>query len=309
MKKKNAVRFEKGALSSDEAERLFSTVDETGHSNEVRAANQHRRRKEKGQGIDVDPLSSEDPSGSTAERTITRTAISFVLIFLAIVVLAQVSCGVIRRVNTANLSENVNVTTVASALRGGVEWGNGFTQFPEDFTVQEADENTHRIEVTVVDTSSKTALECFAGSQIQATALSVNALLNPDIDTVIYHVNVHLDENGKFRTSEFFDFLKPTGDMTSFMTFIWTKTVTSSGGVRFDCTITGVDDTTAEELKSAISSSSIISNITNNSDSSDSSDSDDGSSSDSTSDTDDTATSAAESNTNTENESAANTEQ
>jgi hypothetical protein len=281
-KKECRARVEKGALTPDEAEQLFSTVDETGHSNESQALNQRRRRREKGHGVDIDPLSEEDPSGSTVEKTITRTATSFVLIFLAAVILAQVSCGVVRRINTANLSENANVTTVASALRGGVEWGNGFTQFPEDFTVQEADENTHRIEVTVVDTSSKTALECFAGSQIQATALSVNALLNPNINTVIYHVNVHLDENGNFRTAEFFNFLKPTGDVTSFMTFIWTKTTTSSGGVRFDCTITGVDDTTAEELKSAISSSSIISNISSGSDnsstnlsSSNSSDSDD----------------------------------
>ena len=62
--------------------------------------------------------------------------------------------------------------------------------------MQEADENTGRIEVTVVDSTSSSALECFSSSQVQATAFSVNALLNPNIDTVVYHVSVHADEDG-----------------------------------------------------------------------------------------------------------------
>ena len=253
-KRQEIARIQKGALTADEAEILFSKVDETGHTDEERARRERRHRKEKGVSIDVDPLAEEDPSGSNVEKVIAKTAVIFVVVFLLVVVLGQVFFGVVRRANTSNLSENVNVRTVASALRGGVEWGNGFTQFPEDFSVQEADENTGRIEVTVTDTSSKNALECFAGSQVQATAFSVNALLNPNINTVVYHVNVHLDESGDIQRSELFGFLKPTGDVTSFMTFVWTKTQ-SSTGVNFSCTITGIDDSIQDELRDQITTS------------------------------------------------------
>ena len=108
--------------------------------------------------------------------------------------------------------------------------------------------------MTVIDTTSSDALECFAGSQVQASAFSVNCLLNPNINTVIYHVNVHMDENGKFKTSQFFGFLKPTGDVTSFITFVWSKTQ-SSTGVNFNCSITGVDSTLQEELRDQVTTS------------------------------------------------------
>lgn len=255
MAKKNTevARIEKGALSADEAEELFSKVDETGHTNEETAARQRHRRSETGQGVDIDPLSDADPSGSNVGKVITRTAVGFILFFLIAVVVAQIAFGIIRRSNTANLSETVNVETVSTALEGGVEWGNGFTQFPEDYVVQEASESSHRVEVTVTDTSSEDALECFAGSQIQSSAFSVNALLNPNIDTVVYHVNVHLDENGKILTSHFFGFLKPTGPETTYMTFTWSK-ISTSTGVQFNCTITGVDEATEEALKSKVTS-------------------------------------------------------
>ena len=248
------ARIQKGALTADEAEALFSTVDHTGHSDEERARRQRAHRKEKGVSLDIDPLSEEDPSGSNVGKVITKTAVSFVAIFLVLVVVGQVAFGVIRRSNTASLAEDANVRTVASALRGGVEWGDGFTQFPEDFSVQEADENTGRIEVTVIDTSSQNALDCFAGSQVQATAFGVNALLNPNIDTVVYHVNVHVGEDGKMQRSTLFGFLKPTGDVSSFMTFVWTKTQSESG-VNFSCRITGIDDTVQEELRDQVTTS------------------------------------------------------
>jgi hypothetical protein len=253
-KKFEVARRQTNALNADEAEKLFETVDETGHSNEEKARRERTRRREKGTGVEVDPLSLEDPSGSNVGKVIAKTAVSFVLIFLVIVVAGQVIYGVVRRSNTANLSENVTVSTVASALRGGVEWGNGFTQFPEDFSVQEADENTGTVEVTVIDTTSEDALECFAGSQVQAAAFSVNCLLNPNIDTVIYHVNVHMDENGEFQTSQFFGFFKPTGEVTSFMTFVWTKTQ-SADGVYFNCSITGVNDEVQDELRDQVTTS------------------------------------------------------
>lgn len=253
-KKYDIARVQKGALTADEAEALFATVDETGHTDEERAARERRHRKEKGFGVDVDPLAGDDPSGSNVEKVIAKTAVVFVLIFLVGVVASQVFFGVMRRANTSNLSESVNVRTVASALKGGVEWGNGFTQFPEDYSVIEADENTGRIEVSVTDISSKNALQCFAGSQVQATAFAVNSLLNPNIDTVVYHVNVHLDDEGEIEQSKLFGFLKPTGDVTSFMTFVWTKTQ-SSAGVNFSCTITGLDEKLQDELRDQITTS------------------------------------------------------
>lgn len=253
-KKRVNARTQKGALTAEEAEELFSTVDHSGHSDEERARRQRAHRREKGVSLDVDPLSGDDPSGSNVDRTITRTAVAFVLIFLVIVVAGQVAFGLIRRFNTANLSDEATVSTVADALRGGVEWGGGFTQFPQDFSVQEADENTGRIEVTVIDTSSSSALECFSTAQVQATALAVNALLNPNIDTVVYHVNVHANENGDMERSELFGFLKPTGDVTSFVTFVWTKTQ-SATGVNFSCTIAGINDKVQAELRDQVTTS------------------------------------------------------
>ncbi|MCH3949066.1 MAG: hypothetical protein LKI67_06600 [Olsenella sp.] len=276
--KDEMARRQTNALTGDEAEKLFETVDETGHSNEEVARRERSRRKEKGTGVDVDPLSSEDPSGSNVGKVIAKTAVGFVLVFLVIVVVAQVLFGVVRRSNTADLAHDVTVATVASALRGGVSWGNGFTQFPEDFSVQEADENTGTVEVTVIDTTSKDALECFSGSQVQASAFSVNCLLNPNINTVIYHVNVHMDENGKFKTAQLFGFLKPTGDVTSFITFVWSKTQ-SSAGVNFNCNITGVDSTLQEELRDQVTTSftpvAILNDITGSTTESGSSTSDD----------------------------------
>ena len=248
------ARVQRGALSADEAEQLFSTVDHTGHSDEERARRQRAHRKEKGVSLEVDPLSGEDPSGSDVNKVITRTAVTFVLVFLVLIVSAQVVFGIVRRMNTANLAETASVRSVAEALRGGVEWGDGFTQFPEDFSVQEADENTGRIEVTVVDSTSSSALECLSASQVQATALSVNALLNPSIDTVVYHVNVHVDENGNMQQSGLFGFLKPTGGVAPFMTFVWRKTQ-SATGVNFSCTITGIDETVQEELRGQVTTS------------------------------------------------------
>lgn len=252
--KREFARRQTNALSDDEAEELFSKLDETGHVNEDIARQQRLRRQEGDVAVAIDPLAGEDPSGSNVGKVMTKTAIAVVIIFLVVVVLAQVSCGIARRANTADLSSNVNVRTVASAIQGGVEWGNGFTQFPEDFSVQEADENTGRVEVTVIDTTSSDVLECFAGSQIQASALSVNALLNPSINTVIYHVNAHMDANGKFEKSQLFGFLKPTGDVTAVMTFVWTKTQSSSG-VSFSCTITGVSDELEEQLHDSVTTS------------------------------------------------------
>ena len=228
--KREIARVQTNSLTADEAEELFSKVDETGHTNVETAQRQRRHRHLTGTGVDIDPLSADDPSGSNVGKTIAKAAAIFVAGFFVLIVGTQLVFGYVRRSNTANLSTNVNVRTVASALRGGVEWGNGFTQFPEDFSVQEADENAGRVEVTVIDTTSETVLEALAGSQVQAAAFSTNALLNQNINTVTYHVQVYLDAQGKIATSSFFGFVKPSGNLTSLMTFVWTKTYTEDGG-------------------------------------------------------------------------------
>lgn len=248
-------RTTRGALSGDEAEELFSIVDETGHTNEDLAQMQHSRRREKGTSVDVDPLAGEDPSGANTDRLITRSAITFLAVFLVAVVVLQVGWGYVRRVTTTTLAEDASMRSVVSALNMGVEWGGGFTQYPSEFSVQEADEHTHRIEVTVTDSASSSELEAFATAQVQASALAVNALLNPNVDTVVYHVRVRRDESGRFQKSRFFGFLRPTAAAAPFMTFVWTKSA-AGDGVRFDCSITGVDSVTQERLHDAITSKS-----------------------------------------------------
>ena len=242
-------------LTDDEVEALFATVDETGHSNTATAEKEHRRRRRKGVGLEVDPLSGKDPSGSNVGAVIARTAVAFVVVLLIAIVGAQVGYGVMRRSSTANLTASVTPQSVASALQGGVEWGNGFTQFPEDFSVQEADEATGRVEVTVVDVTSANEMEAMSGGYIQATAFATNALLNPNINTVIYHIDVHDGGDGKIENAQLFGFLQPTTPVKNFMTFIFTKATSKSGGFNIFCTITGIDGPTMERLREKISSS------------------------------------------------------
>lgn len=237
------------SISAEEAEELFSKVDNSGHTNAKKAEKQRKRRKKYGHGVAVDPLSADDPSGSNVGKIIQRASIVLVGVIVATIVFIVVYSSAALRRNTANLSSNVSVRTVADALEGGIEWGNGFTQFPQDFSVQEADENSGRIEVSVIDTTSPNYLVSFTDGQIQATAFSVNSLLNPQIDTVIYHVYVHTDEEGELLNSAFFGFLRPVGELKPFMTFIWTKNTTPDGEVRFNCTVTGVDADLQETLR------------------------------------------------------------
>ncbi len=251
----------KGSLNAEEAEKLFSTVNDTGHTSEETAITLDKIRSRRK--APIDPLSDADPSGSDVGKRITRTSVTFIVILFAVIVGMQIITGIIRRATTADLATDVNIDTVYQALDHGVEWGTGFTQFPTDFSVQEADENTHRIEVTVTDTSSKNALESFAGSQIQAAAFSVNALLNPDINTVIYHVDVYENEEGELQQAGLFGLLEPSGSRKTLMTFIWSKTTTEGNGVRFNCTITGVDAQTADQLQESITSSFTPEFITN----------------------------------------------
>ena len=242
----------RNSLTAEEAERLFAQVDNSGHANEESAERQRNRRLRTGHGVAVDPLAEEDPSGSNVGRIIEHAALILAVVVAGAFLAVQLYVSNARSNNTANLSGNVSVRTVADALGGGVEWGGRFTQFPQDFSVQEADERTGRIEVTVVDTTSQNALLCFSNAQIQATAFSTNSLLNPSIHTVIYHVNVHQDEAGNIQRTSYFGFLRPTGNVVPFMTFVWTKSTTAQGQIRFHCAISGVDDELQDVLRNQI---------------------------------------------------------
>ncbi len=231
-------------LSEDQVEDLFSTLDETGHiAEDGRIAST------------VDPLNPDTSPAGINEKRINRRAMLVVIVAAVLIVGAQVAFSVFRRVSADSLADSVTVETVSTALRLGVEWGDGFTQFPEDYVVEEADEGTGRIEVTVTNTQSSDMLTCFASSQIQAAALSINALLNPNIYRVVYHVNVYVDTNGNIQSESALGLPSAEGELTSFITFIWTKE-TSDSGTSLSCTVSGMDEEMAEELRLQLGSSS-----------------------------------------------------
>ena len=150
---------DKNPLTPEEVTELFSEIDASGVLDPTLAKKRTERMREKeaaskrgdkaalaqlrsedraSQAKHIDPLSEDDPSGSQVSHTITRTAMAVVIGILVLIVGMQIGYGVMRRLNTANLSESVSVDTVSTALKGGLEWGNGFTQFPLDFTVDES---------------------------------------------------------------------------------------------------------------------------------------------------------------------------
>ena len=273
----------KPELTSDQVTELFSELDESGVVDPVRAKDRdgrsRRRRKARAEGGDaavdalegderrrvqsgrkkIDPLSEQDPSGSKVAQTISRTAILVIVGVLVFIVGMQVVYGVNRRLNTANLSDRADRDTVTQAMQSGVEWGNGFTQFPGDFTVEEANERTGTIEVSVVDTDSKNELELLSNSQIQASALATNALLNDKISRVIYNVYVLTDRDGNFQHDSFFGFLPAKGTRRAMLTFIWTKSLSGiTSNIDWELKIIGMDDDTAEAIQKQVNSVSSL---------------------------------------------------
>lgn len=259
----------KDPLTEDEAFELFSELDDSGTIDPL-VAYEHlrgdgkdakggvlaRRRKRHAK---VDPLSEEDPSGSKAGEAISRTAILCILGVLVFVVGMQVVYGVSRRLNTANLSERADKDTVSNALSSGVEWGNGFTQFPEQFTVDEADEHAGVIEVSVTDTDSKNELELLSNSQIQASALSTNALLNEKINRVVYKVYALIDDDGNFAHDRFFGFLPARGTRKAMLTFIWTKEKSANTTyIDWNLKIVGMNDKLTSKIQEQVNSVSSI---------------------------------------------------
>lgn len=244
-------------MTPDQVEALFSTVDETGHANAEAAAEERRRRARTGFGRAVDPLSGRDPSGSNVGAVMGWAGFLVVLLIVAGVIVVQVISGAVRHDATAALADEANLQTVTRALQTGVEWGGGFTQFPDDFTVQVADEESGRIEVSVIDTTYASEMEAMASSQIQAAALSVNALMNPDLHEVVYEVFVHVDDEGRILSSSFFSFLQPAGQVKPFMTFTWQKGITAEGELDFNCSITGIDAETEARLRERFKASDL----------------------------------------------------
>ena len=244
----------KGPLTEDEAVELFSELDESG----VVDPDPKRRRAERRRESKVDPLSEQDPSGSKVGETISRTAIIVILGVLLFIVGMQVVYGVNRRLSTANLSDTADVDTVSHALESGVEWGNGFTQFPERFTVDEADEKDGLIEVSVVDTDSANELELMSNSQIQAAALATNALLNDKISRVVYNVYVLQRDDGSFAHDSFFGFVPAQGTRKAMLTFIWTKSDSETSTIDWELKIIGMDDETAAKIQKQVNSVSSL---------------------------------------------------
>lgn len=234
-------------------------VRESGGAHAVDELESDDRKKSQEKLGAFDPLSEQDPSGSKVGQTISRTAILVIVGVLVFVVGMQVVYGVARRLNTANLSEHCDTVSVTEAMRSGVEWGNGFTQFPSSFTVDEADEHTGELEVSVVDTDSKNELELLSNSQIQASALATNALLNDKINRITYNVYVLTDRLGNFQHDGFFGFIPAQGFRKAMLTFIWTKSESpNTSYIDWELKIIGMDDKTTEAIQSQVNSVSSL---------------------------------------------------
>lgn len=268
-------------MTPEEVAELFSEIDASGLVDPVRARDRERRlgawraarragdeqaleelreedrRSRKRQTID--PLSDEDPSGSNVGSTISRFGIILIVGVIVLVVGMQIGYGVMRRLNTANLSESVNVETVSRALAGGVEWGNGFTQFPEDFIVVEADERTGVVEVDVVSTESSNELELFSNSQLESSALATNALLNDNIYRVVYNVSARVDANGDIVGDSFISAAPDVAAEREMFSFIWTKSRSGeSSNIGWELRIVGMDEEVAKRIQEQVNSVSSI---------------------------------------------------
>lgn len=273
-------------MTPDEAEELFSELDASGVLDPDRAAAREGRAKRRlfmrrtagatavaereaadrersrARAGKIDPLSEQDPSGSQVGKTISRTAVVVILGVFVFVLGMQIVYGVSRRLNTANLSDRTNSETVEHAMGSGVEWGNGFTQFPRDFTVDEASEKTGVVEVSVVDTDFRNELELLSNSQIQASALATNALLNEKINRVVYNVYALVDESGAFQHDGLFGFIPARGARRAMLTFVWTKSQSSvPANIDWELKIIGMDDDLAEAIQEQVNS---VSSLTEN---------------------------------------------
>ena len=139
----------KHKMTPEEARDLFAELDASGvldpddapgceqFSRGIFGSRRTKKRaaKKEAQRAAIDPLSDDDPSGSQVSKTISRTAVLVIMGVFVFVLGMQIVYGVSRRLNTAALGDRANAETVSHALDSGVEWGNGFTPFPREFTV------------------------------------------------------------------------------------------------------------------------------------------------------------------------------
>lgn len=242
-------------LTDEEVVELFSKLD---HSGQVA---DERRRPRAGRGYMgvLDPLSEQDPSGSRTSEAIGRASFTLVLLVIVFILGIQIAYGVIRRLNTANLSQSVSVESVTHAMESGLEWGDGFTQFPEDFQVEEASEKTGAVKVSVLDDTSKNELELLSHSQLQASALATNALVNDKVERVEYNVYALTDKKGNIRPKSFLGVIPGGKYRRAMLTFIWSKEVSEgSGYVDWKLQVIGLTDGMTEKIESQVNSVSSL---------------------------------------------------
>jgi hypothetical protein len=61
-----------------------------------------------------------------------------------------------------------------------------------------------------------------------------------------------MSPEGQIQKSSLFGFMRPIGELSPFITYIWTKNPTSDGRVHFNCMISGVDADLQETLRDQI---------------------------------------------------------
>ncbi len=162
----------------------------------------------------------------------------------------QVSCAA-RRVSTESLGNQVSISTVVSAMNNGVEWGNGYTRSSPRTSPFRGDENTHRIEVTVTDDTSSDVLGVFSSSQHPGGRARDQRAHELDINTVIYNRERPRGQERQDPEDAALGLPCRRARSRAWMTFVWTKTSTAQG-VRFNCSITGVDAATEKQLRGSI---------------------------------------------------------
>ena len=111
----------------------------------------------------------------------------------------------------------------------------------------------------VVDTDSRNELELLSNSQIQASALATNALLNDKINRVVYNVYTLVDDSGVFQHDSLFGFIPARGTRRAMLTFVWTKSQSGTpSNIDWELKIIGMDDDLAEAIQTQVNSVSSL---------------------------------------------------
>ena len=208
--------------------------------------------------LKVDPLSEDDPSGSKVGQTISRTAILVITLVLLGILGMQIWYGVARRLNTANLSRT------SIAIRWSTPWHqawNGETALRSSRpTVDEADQRTGVVRVTVVDTRlAQRAGDAFELADPGRGAGDQRPAQHDKIDRVVYNVCALVNRAGDFSMIPSLGFSRPRETRRAVLTFIWTKSVSSySNYIDWELKIVGMDDQTAQKIQEQVNSVSAL---------------------------------------------------